>query len=146
LKRQDTDPASPRNFTPHRFVQHWESLSRPEHDPIYVQGKDTRDEAKSAIRELARNEPKAQAVADLVLMMALDICALLGGRLYPVWPPNPKFRGGWVNVYKDESGAYLAREEQARRAMVRRLERYGVPLHAYTRTKGTSRLDLGRDG
>ena len=146
LRRQDRDVTSPRVYVGHRFTQAFEDASWPEHTSLYTQAFAKREDAEEKFRQLARNLGRCEAMADLVLMMALDVCALLGGRVYPVWPPNPNYRGCFVNTYKELPGKYLPRDEQGRRAMVRRLERYGVPLYGMTRTRGTSRLDLGRDG
>ena len=146
LKRQDSEAPNPSMFRPHPFVMEFNEGSTPGSLFAQLGEYTTREEALANVSSLVLNVARCQAIADLVLMMALDVCALLGGRVYPVWPPNECYRGCWVNMYQDNLGGVLAEQEQSRRAMVRRLERYGVPLHVFATKPGCNRLDLGKDG
>jgi len=89
----------------------------------------------------------ANACTDVILLHALDACAILGGVGLPCWPPNVKWQGAVFNqkdipTPTEESGNTAHRFL----ATIRRFERWGVPLWNLAVSGTNSRLDMTPSG
>ena len=49
------------------------------------------------LHDFYRRLASANACADVVLLQALDACAILGGVELPHWPPNKEWQGAVIN-------------------------------------------------
>lgn len=108
-------------------------------------------ESKEAVLAVARDTESNFAYAlgclDTALLEAIDACAILGGRELPCWPPQTHWRGAYV-LRRSCEPLTGSPGESARLilALVRRYERWGVPLWCIAYNKQGFRFDLHSDG
>jgi hypothetical protein len=89
----------------------------------------------------------ANACTDVILLHALDACAILGGVVLPCWPPNVEWQGVVFNQ-KDIPSPGEESSTKAHRflAIIRRFERWGVPIWNLAVSGTNSRLDVTPSG
>lgn len=99
------------------------------------------------LNDFYRRLASAHGCADVVLMRALDACALLGGVELPRWPPNKEWRGAVINHKSlPPLGIDPAEDDERLLATIRQLERWGVPIWCFSTSSANARLDTTPDG
>jgi len=89
----------------------------------------------------------ANACADLVLLRAVDACAILGGVELPRWPPTKEWRGAVISSKSlPPPGIQLTEDGERFLATLRQLERWGVPIWGYSISSANSRYDVRSEG
>jgi hypothetical protein len=89
----------------------------------------------------------AYACTDVILLRALDACAILGGVTLPCWPPNKQWKGALINPkHLPRPGIEQTEDDEQLLATIRRLERWGVPLWSFSISSTNFRLDVTPDG
>jgi hypothetical protein len=89
----------------------------------------------------------ANACADVVLLRALDACAILGGVELPCWPPNKRWRGAVFNSKSlPTPGIEPTDDGEQLLATIRQLERWGVPIWGFSISRANSRFDVTPEG
>lgn len=108
---------------------------------------ESKEESLYFVQHLENRIACAMGSADVILLQALDACALLGGCELPRWPPQKHWRGAYVHPHLATEGQ-RPRDEATRLmlGLVRRFERWGVPLWCFAYNKAGFRVDLGVDG
>ena len=89
----------------------------------------------------------ANACADLILLRAMDACAILGGVELPRWPPTKAWRGAVINLKNlPTPGIQLSEDGERFLATLRQLEQWGVPIWGYSISSANSRYDVRPEG
>ncbi|KAF8295710.1 hypothetical protein DL93DRAFT_786234 [Clavulina sp. PMI_390] len=84
---------------------------------------------------------RASAQADAVLLHAIDVCATLGGMELPRWPPCSKWRGAYFPASLLPLGTTQSNTVHAILRLIRRYERWGVPLWLFIANETHTRFD-----
>ena len=89
----------------------------------------------------------ANACADLILLHAMDACAILGGVELPHWPPTKAWWGAVINSKSLlRPGIQLSEDGEQFLATLHQLEQWGVPIWGYSISSANSRYDVRPEG